>query len=175
MAKLRKMLGSIDDPSIVAMMRLIETQSKATLVKWSVDYADQHFLGIYEKAYADDSRLRDIISAVRDYQEGTKTLKEVKPIVKEANQIAKEAEDDPAAQAAARAIATACSTIQTPTGALGFTFYGAAAAVYDQAGLEEGQAVYDAMAAKELERILGLLQEAVIPGEENPVKINWNC
>lgn len=175
MAKLRKMLGSIEDPSIIAMMGLIETQSKETLIKWSVTYAREHFLGIYEKAYGDDSRLRHIISAVQEYQEGKKTLKEVKPIVKEANLIAKEAEGSPAAQAAARAIATACSTIQSPTGALGFTFYGAAAVVYDQAGLEERQAVYDAMAAKELERILGSLQEAAVPDEENPVKINWNC
>ena len=33
MAKLRKMLGSLEDPSVVALMRLIETQSKGTLVK----------------------------------------------------------------------------------------------------------------------------------------------
>lgn len=79
------------------------------------------------------------------------------------------------AQAAARAISTACSVVQTPTGALGFTFYAAAAIIYEQVGLEEKPAVYDALAAEEMARTLASLQEAAVPDEENPAKINWHC
>ena len=38
MAKLRKMLGSLDDPNIVSLMSLIETQSKNIIVKWCNEY-----------------------------------------------------------------------------------------------------------------------------------------
>lgn len=36
--KLRKMLGKVDDPSVVAMMSVIETQSVQTLAAWATDY-----------------------------------------------------------------------------------------------------------------------------------------
>ena len=35
MAKLRKMLGSMEDPVVTGLMALIETQSKATLARWA--------------------------------------------------------------------------------------------------------------------------------------------
>lgn len=33
MAKIRKMIGKVDAPYIISLMRLIETQSKKTIVK----------------------------------------------------------------------------------------------------------------------------------------------
>ena len=65
--------------------------------------------------------------------------------------------------------------MQTPTNALGFTFYGAAAAAYDQAGTEESPEIYDALAEKELAAILASLQSAAVENEPNPVKVDWNC
>lgn len=175
MAKLRKMLGDLEDPSIKALMKLIETQSKTTLAEWSIRYAEEHFLGIFEKAYPDNLCFREVIAAVREYLEGSRKLAEVKPFLREAAQTAREADANPAAQAAARAVATACAVIQTPTNALGYTFYGAAAVVYDKAGLLEKQQVYDEMASREFERILESLKKAAVADEPNPVKINWNC
>ena len=66
MAKLRKMLGSLDDPNIVSLMSLIETQSKITLANWAITYAEDNFLNIYEKNYSDDLRLRNIVSASKE-------------------------------------------------------------------------------------------------------------
>lgn len=175
MAKLRKMLGSLEDPHIVSLMSLIETQSKITLANWAITYAEDHFLSIYEKNYSDDLRLRNILSASKEYLNGTKKLNEVKPLVKEANIIARNIEENPVAQAACRAIATACGTISTPTNSLGFTFYGAAAIVYDQHGLSESSKVYDELASKELKNMLEALQKVAIPNEQNPAKIKWNC
>ena len=39
MPKPRKMLGAADSPYIVSLMRLIETQSKATIAAWCIGYA----------------------------------------------------------------------------------------------------------------------------------------
>ena len=40
MPKPRKMLSDWDAPYIQELMRLVETQSKATLAMWAVDYAE---------------------------------------------------------------------------------------------------------------------------------------
>ena len=175
MAKLRKMLGDIQSPQCVALMRLIETQSVETLADWAVGYAQQHYLPIYAQACPGDRRLEGILTGCQNHLRTGGKLAQVKPLLKEAAQIGRESEESPVAQAAARAIATACSTLQSPTGALGFLFYGAAATAYSQAGLEQNTAAYNQLAAQELDRALASLEQAAIPGEANPAKINWNC
>ncbi len=77
-------------------------------------------------------------------------------------------------QAAARATATACAVIQTPTNALGYLFYGAAAAAYSKAGTEDASR-WDNLARAELEQALEELRAVSVPDEPNPAKINWNC
>ncbi|MBS6196291.1 MAG: hypothetical protein KH828_12005 [Clostridiales bacterium] len=175
MAKLRKMLGKADDPQILEMMGVIETQSKQTLAAWAADYVEKNYLDIYENAYPGDGRFREIISAVKDCINGVIKAKDLKPFLREANGIARQADADPAAQAAARALATACSVVQTPTGALGFAFYGAAASAYQKAGPEESTEVYDALGSAELDRILASLRLAAVSDEPNPVKVKWHC
>lgn len=175
MAKMRKMLGDVRSRECADMMALIETQSKATLAAWAVDYARRYYLPVYVMACPGDGRLEDVIRACVDYLQGTRKLAEVKPLLREAAQIAREAGEDPVAQAAARAISTACATVQTPTNALGFLFYGAAAVAYGEAGLNEPAEAYDALASKEFRRALADLRDAAVPDEPNPAKINWNC
>lgn len=175
MAKLRKMLGSVEDPRVADMMRMIETQSKATLAHWAVSYAEEHFLDIYERVYPEDSRLKRLISSAKELLDGRGKLADVKALLKEARQAALEAESSPAAQAAARAVFTACGVVQTPTNALGFTFYGAAAAIYDEVGLRENQEYYDGLAAQELDKMAASLEKVLVPNEEDPVKVNWYC
>lgn len=43
MAKLRKMLGRVDEPNIVELMAVIETQSRETLSAWALDWAESPF------------------------------------------------------------------------------------------------------------------------------------
>lgn len=105
---------------------------------------------------------------------GQLSLKELKPLLKEASNAAR-TEEDPIAQAAARALSVTCLVIQTPTNALGFSFYSAAANAYHQAGLTETSQTYDRLADAEFDRILASLQAAAVPDEPNPVKIDWNC
>lgn len=175
MAKLRKMLGKLDNPDIIALMRLIETQSQQTLSQWAIEYTAEICLPIFEKQLPEDSRPADAISNCRRYLNGECKLTQVKPFLKAAGQAARDAEGFPAAQAAARAIGTACSVIQNPPGALGFVFYCAAAVAYDRAGTDQKQDVYDQLAEEEIAAVLHSLQKAAKPDELSPVKIDWNC
>jgi len=56
MPKPRKMLGAADSPYIVSLMRLIETQSKATIAAWCIGYAEAQTLPIYAKTFPHDRR-----------------------------------------------------------------------------------------------------------------------
>lgn len=175
MAKLRKMLGKADSPYIVSLMRVIETQSKATIVKWCNEYVIKHILPIYEKDYPEDSRLKNALNACNEWLEGNMKLAEAKKIIKEAQIAAREAEGNHAAQAAARAIGATTGTINTVTSSLGLAFYGSAAVAYSTIGGNEMDEVYDEIAAKECKKMEDSLREVAIIDEPNPAKINWNC
>lgn len=175
MAKLRKMLGSIQSEECVRLMGLIETQSRATLAAWAVEFAANRYLPLWKAACPEDGSLDAAVEACRAHLAGERKLAQVKPALKEAVQTARSLEDSPAAQAAARAVSTACGTVNTPTNALGFLFYGAAAVAYHEAGLMAEPAVYDELARREFRLACDSLREASVPDEPNPAKINWNC
>lgn len=176
MPKLRKMLGAADSPYIVSLMRLIETQSKATIASWCMDYAEAHILPIFEKHCPGDDRPRRAIAAARDWFEGKKKLSEVKNIIlNECHAVARELDADPAAQAAARACGQAAACFHTPTHSLGLAFYGAAAIAYDSVGLNEKPEIYDQIAAEECAKMEAALRAVAVENEPNPAKINWGC
>lgn len=174
MPKLRKMLGDVNSPECTAMMKLIETQSKSTLAGWAIGYAKENYLGIYKTERPGASRLEEIISACEEYLSGSIKLAGIKPFLKEGQEIAR-SEENPVCQAAARAISTACSTINTPTNALGFLFYGAAAVAYSTIGLDGAPGEYDGIAAEEFRKARASLETISVKNEENPANIKWNC
>ncbi len=170
---LRKMLGSADHPAILRLMRLIETQSKATLTRFAADYAAARYLPLLAALVPEENRLQAAVQAVRDHLLGA-PLSRVKAAVKDARTAA-QAQKDPVVQAAARAVATACAVAVTPTNALGFAFYGAAAFAYHTAGTAADRSVHDALATRELEGICAALEAVCIPDEPDPVKVDWGC
>lgn len=175
MAKtLRKTLGDIQSPECAALMRLIETQSAKTLAIWAIAYAETRYLPIYTAVCPEEAHLAEITKACAQYAAGERRLGEVKPLLKEAGEIARMAEP-PIGQAAARAVSAACSVLRTPTNALGFLFYGAAAVAYSQAGLEQTVQIYDEWAVRELQHALTSLEQAAVREEAHPVSINWHC
>lgn len=174
-AKLRKMLGSVEDSEVIALMRAIEGQSKQTLAAWAVCCARERYLPILVARGADDGRLIDALAAAGAWAAGETTLKDLRAALRPAQAAAREATSDPTAQAAARAIATACGVGATPTNALGFTFYGAAAVAYEAAGLEAGADVFDGLAREEFRTLLAELREVSVEDEPNPARIDWNC
>lgn len=175
MAKVRKMIGKSDSPYILSLMRLIETQSKNTIIKWCNEYAREHILPIYEKYYPKDSRLKNALDAINEYMEGNIKLTEAKKIIKEAQIAAREAEGNPAAQAAARAIGATTATINTVTSSLGLVFYGSASIAYSTVGVNETLDVYDGIAARECKNMEDALRKVAITDESNPAKIKWSC
>lgn len=174
--KLQKMLGKADSPYIVSLMRRIDTQSKATIAKWCLDYTEENILPIFERRCPGDSRPRRAIDASRDWFEGRKKLPEVKAVIlNECHAAARELEHDPAAQATARACGQASACFHTPTHSLGLAFYGAAAIAYDRVGTDESAEVYDRIAAGECAKMVQALADISVADEPNPAKINWRC
>lgn len=180
MAQLRKTLGSASDPGMLALQRLMATQSAATLARWSVGYAAGHYLPLYEKCareagVADPDALESVLMVADGYLEGALDSAQAKQAISASRTIARSALFSPVAQAAARACSTAASVVFSPTSALGMCGYGAAAYAYDKAGLDSARVTYDQLAQEEFARQLESLSEDCVPNEPNPIKTSWNC
>lgn len=176
MSKCRKMLGNANSPYILSLMRLIETQSKATISKWCLDYAQENILPVFLKYCPDDNRPLNALNASRDWFEGRVKLPQVKAVIlNECHAAARELDNNPAAQAAARACGQAAACFHTPTHSLGLAFYGAAAIAYDRVGINESNELYDEIAAAECAKMEAALKLISVENEPNPAKINWNC
>ena len=174
MAKLRKMLGDIRSEECGELMKLIGSQSRETLSRWAVSYAWEFYLPVFRAEKGEGSALEQAADLCRrSLSEGVSPAR-LSQSLKELRQLAAEPAG-PAAQAAARAAAAACGVARTPTNALGFLFYGAAAIAYSRAGLEESPETYERLAAEELRHALESLRQAAVPDEPNPVDIDWNC
>ena len=170
MAKLRKTLGSPTEPAVLSLMEGMEGKSKETLTTWAMDYVAEKYLPLVAEA----PPFAELLEKTKDCMAGSLPLKEWKGLLAEARK-ASAAEKEPVREAAARAIVTACGTWQTPTNALGFCFYGAAAMAYHQAGTAETKETYDMLATKELEQILASLMQVKTAPNEQAAKLQWNC
>ena len=173
--KYRKMLSNWEAEPILGLMRLIETQSKETLVNWAVGYADEHFLPIYAKHFPGDQRPQLALEYARKWLRKEVKLPEAKKYILACHEAANDAEGTPAAQAAARAIGQAASSIHSAMHSLGLALYGGVAVAYDQLGMDVPWEEHEAFALKECEKILSALQAVAVPDEPNPVKVKWFC
>jgi hypothetical protein len=175
MPKARRMLSDINAPYLQSIMRLIETQSKVTIANWCVNYAEEHLLPIFEKAYPDDLRPRGALTAAREWLDGKIKLPEAKKRILDCHEAAREAEANPAARAAARAIGQSAATIHSPTHSLGLPLYGALAIAYDRAGVNEKWEVYEGIAASECGKMEDPLRAIAVENEPKPAKVKWKC
>ena len=141
--KLRKMLGDVYAPSAVALRELIDTQSKNTIRKWCLEYAETKILPIFEKHCPGDDRPRNAVAAAHDYLDGKVKFPVVKDIIlNQCHQAARELDANPVAQAAARGVGQGSAVVHTLTHSLGLFFYAAAAVAYDRVGFEASEEVY---------------------------------
>lgn len=170
MAKLRKTLGSPTEPAVVALMEGMEGKSKEALTTWAMAYVTEKYLPLV----AETPLFSELLEKTKDCMAGNLPLKDWKALLAETRKTSA-AEKEPVREAAARAIVTACGTWQTPTNALGFCFYGAAAMAYHQAGTAETKETYDMLATKELEQILASLKQVKTAPDEQAAKLQWNC
>ncbi|HPK17221.1 MAG TPA: hypothetical protein PKW41_14605 [Clostridia bacterium] len=175
MPKARRMLSDWNAPYIQALARLIETQSKATLTNWALDYAQSAVLPMWSARRPDDSRPRDALAAARAWLAGEIKLPRAKSAILACHEAAREADADPAAQAAARTIGQCAATIHSARHCIGLALYGALAVAYDDLGTKAPWAQLEQRAAEECGRMLAALRAVAVEDEPNPAKINWNC
>jgi hypothetical protein len=157
-------------------MRLIETQSKATVANWTLDYAEQKVLPLFVKHRPNDRRPAHAIAAARAWLADEVKLPYVKDIIlNECHAAARELDDNPVAQAAARAIGQSAGSIHAATHSLGLYFYAAAAIGYDRLGLDARQADYEAVALEVCADYTAALTAIAVENEPNPAKCKWHC
>lgn len=136
MPKARKMLSNWKAPYIQSIMKLIETQSKATLVTWSVNYSEQVILPLWNKYHPNDLRPQRALNAAREWLLGSIKLPQAKVAILDCHASAREVDGNSVAQAAVRAISQSASTIHSARHCIGLAFYGALAVAYDQLGTD---------------------------------------
>jgi hypothetical protein len=176
MAKLRKTFGDVNAPSTVALMRLIEIQSKTTIANWTLDYVERTMLPLFLKHCPSDERPAHAIAAAREWLDGKVKLPYVKNIIlNECHAAARELDNNPVAQAAARAIGQSCGSIHAAPHALGLYFYAAAAIGYDRLGFDAKQTEYEAVAEEVCADYTAALRAVAVENEPNPAKCKWNC
>lgn len=173
--KLRKMLGDVNAPSVVALRELIDTQSKNTIRKWCLDYAANKILPIFEKHCPDDTRPQIAINAAHNYIDGKVKFPVVKNIIlNDCHAAARELAANPIAQAAARAIGQGSAVVHTLTHSLGLFFYAAAAVAYDRVGIDAGDQVYADIAEEVCLDYTKALNAVAVENEPNPAKLKWS-
>lgn len=175
MPKARKMLSNWQAPYIQSLMRLIETQSKATLATWAIEYSERVMLPLWRKAYPDDLRPQAALSAAREWLSGAIKLPQAKPEILKCHAAAREASASPIAQAACRAIGQCASTIHSAQHCIGLAFYGALAVAYDRLGVDASWGQIEQLAAEECGRMEAALRAVAVEDEPNPAKIDWRC
>ena len=174
--KLRKMLGDVNTPSCVALRELIDTQSKDTIRKWCLDYAEAKILPIFEKHCSGDERPRNAVNAAHDYLNGKVKFPVVKNIIlNECHAAARELDANPTAQAAARAVGQGSAVVHTLTHSLGLFFYAAAAVAYDRIGFGATEEAYAEIAEEVCLDYTAALHTVAVENEPNPAKLKWNC
>ncbi|MGB7604547.1 MAG: putative immunity protein [Lutisporaceae bacterium] len=175
MPKARKMLSNWEAPYIQSLMKLIETQSKATLTHWAVDYSEQVILPLWCKYNPNDLRPQNALNAAREWLSGAIKLPRAKAAILECHAAAREADGNPVAQAAARAIGQCASTIHSARHCIGLAFYGAIALAYDRLGTDAPWGQIEQCAAEECGRMLDALRAVAVENEPNLAKIDWKC
>ena len=174
--KLRKTLGDVNAPSVRILMNLIDTQSKNTICVWCLSYAVDKMLPLFEKQCPVDERPRNAINAARDYLDGKIKFPVVRNVIlNECHAAARELDDNPIAQAAARAIGQGTAVVHTLTHSLGLFFYAAAAVAYDRIGFNASDNEYAEIAEEVCIDYTAALRAIAVENEPNPAKLKWNC
>lgn len=173
MAKYRKMLSDWYAPYMQALVKLIETQSKTTLANWALDYSEKVLLPIWDKSFPKDNRPQSAIAAAREWLSGKVKLTQAKPVILGCHDAARDAENNPAAQAAARAIGQSASTIHSARHCIGLPLYGALAAAYDALGKDAKWEDLERFAGEECVRMYGALKAISVENELNPATLSF--
>ncbi len=173
--KTRKMLSDWQASYIQELVAQIDTQSKTTLARWALAYAESVILPLWERHFPHDARPKNALMAARDWLAGSIKLPDAKPAILQCHAAAREREDYPVAQAAARAIGQCASTIHSARHCIGLALYGALAIAYEALGTKACWEDIQQYAAGECGKMLDALKAVSVPDEPNPARIKWQC
>lgn len=173
MPKPRRMLGDPGAPYCTAIMRLMDTRSRHDLAAWATAFASERCLPILAARVADTSPWTDALDACGRFLAGETPLRQLRPLLAAARS-ASAALEDPVAQAAARALSTACGACPTPTSALGFLFYACAAVAYSCHGVDATAGDCVAVCEALFEEARGSLEAFPSDGGEM-ARPDWGC
>jgi len=120
---MRKILFSRESEIIQPLRKLVCEQKHITLVMWALD-SSKNLLDIFERYFPSDRRPRIALEKAKEWALGEIKMPEAKRAILDAHNAATEVNDNPVAQAAARAIGHAAATVHVETHALGLVFYG---------------------------------------------------
>ncbi len=84
------MLSARNAPYIQSLLKIIESQSKTTLLKWVLDYSEKHLLPLWDQYYPEDLRPQKAIAAAFDWLQGKVNFTQVKPKILECHAAARE-------------------------------------------------------------------------------------
>ncbi len=175
MPKYRKMLTDINAEYLQILMRIIETQSIATITTWCTEYARKNLLPLWYEEFEDDLRPEFALGAAQNYIAGKIDLKNAKLEIMQVRDLARTLEKTPIAQGVARAVDSSASSIHNPAGSLGVALYGALAIAYHKEGLNAPWEVLEKTAEKECYKMIEALQMIAVENEPKPAKIKWGC
>lgn len=131
---------SRNSPEIKPLRELVEQQTHKTLILWTLDCAPR-FVELFEKYYPTDPRPRECLELGRLWSRGEVKMPEAKKAILAAHHAATAAEENPTAQAAARAVGHAVATVHVETHALGLVFYGLTALIYEEQPTDQAEFV----------------------------------
>ncbi len=126
---MKKLLFSRDSACVAPILQLMMVQKHRTLVLWAQDCA-QPLLALFEARVPGDPRPREALAAAGCWMRGEIKMPVARKAILAAHRAASEAEGDPAACAAARAVAHAAAAVHVETHSPGLVLYGLTAAVY---------------------------------------------
>lgn len=120
-AKTRKMLFRPSDDGVEELYLLAAECPKLAMVVWAYEYSEK-YVELFEE-YVDDDRVRRSREASYLWAKGVIKMPEARRYILAAHTAAKESGDE-VAEAAARAVAHAASTVHSERHALGLALYG---------------------------------------------------
>lgn len=169
------MLSKWEEPPIQAIMKLMETQSKETIIRWALTYAENYMLPVWNHYFSEDKRPLAALNAAKSWQRGEIKLPEAKKAILSCYSAARDIENNPTAQAIARAIGQAASSIHVARHAIGLFFYGCLGIAYHKYGLDLPFEQIEQYAFEECYVLEQELKTIAVSNELNPVKIDWFC
>ena len=123
MIRMKKLMFTRESECVQPIRELICMQNHRTLVLWCLDCAPR-YATMYKNAFPTDGRLDTLLKVTESWSRGEIKMPTAKKYILDAHRAATEAEGFPSAQAAARAVAHAASSIHVETHAIGMVLYG---------------------------------------------------